>query len=274
MAPRAPKYVSVELDKSPDEIANALFNGMLTDDPLVSVDLRSATGEEGLALFMAILVRRLAQRSLERDEVVAFVEENRAILEREGWIRFLLDKLPEVDADDEADGAAMMRTMRDAATQMQLALDHRPDDIQVISNRLLYLCIALAMKLGRGDLTHEAAVSGYLARPTTRALMSKKAVLFMLSDYLRNMDDIDEPDSSYVMLVAECALFTDDVSSIAVAATLLRDLPPPVGAAPWLDLRQRLAARLRSCGLWNADHEASLAKAINRFADVVADDDL
>lgn len=274
MAPKDPNYVSVELDKSPDEIANALFNSMLTDDPLASVNLRSATGEEGMALFMAALVRRLVQRSLERDEVIAFVEGNRAVLEREGWIGFLLDNLPEVDEDDEADGVAMIRTMRDAAAQMQLALAHRPQDIQVVSNRLLYLCIALAMKIRHGDLTHEAAVRGYLARPSTRALMSEKAVLFLLSDYLRNMDDIDEPDSSYVMLVAECALFTDDISSIAVAATLLRHLPPPAGATSWLNLRQRLATRLRSCGRWNADDEASLAKAINRFAEVVTDDDL
>ncbi|MFC6063921.1 hypothetical protein [Streptomyces ochraceiscleroticus] len=265
------QYVSVELSKSPDEIANVLFGSMLPDDPLARLDLRAATGERGLALFMAALVHRLPQRSLERDEIVAFVERNRATLQHEGWLEFLIDKLPAGRSNDE--GAPLLDAIRDAAVQMRHALRGRPQDINVISNRLLYLCIALDMKLGDDGFTYETAVA-YLRRSQTQALMSDAAVMFMFADYYRNMDEIDEPRTGHVMLLTECALLADANGALLMAKVLLRGLPPPVDTAAWLDVRRRLAARLRSSGSWTAEDESSLARAVGRFTDEVPDDDL
>jgi len=265
------QYVSVELSKSPDEIASVLFGSMLPSDPLAKLDLRAAIGDRGLAMLMAALIRRLPQRSLERDEVVAFVERNRAALRREGWLDFLIDKLPAVQSDDK--GAALIDAIRDTAVQMRHALLGRPQDIEVISNRLLYLCIALDMKLGHDGFTHEKAVA-YLRRPENRELMSAKAVMFMFADYYRHMDEIDEPRTGYVMLITECALLAGVDDALTMATILLRGLPPPVDTAAWLDLRHRLAERLRSSGAWTVDDESSLARAVARFTDEVPDDDL
>ncbi|MEU9919646.1 hypothetical protein [Streptomyces sp. NPDC051001] len=265
------QYVSVELSKSPDEIANVFFGSMLPYDPLARLDLRGATGERGLALLMAALVHRLSQRSLERDEIVAFVEHNRVTLQRERWLEFLIDKLPAGRSNDK--DAPLLDATRDAAVQMRHALRGRPQDIDVISNRLLYLCIALDMKLGHDGFTYQTAV-GHLFRPQTQALMSDAAVMYLFADYYRNMDEIDEPRTGYVMLLTECALLADTNSALVMAKILLRGLPPPGDTASWLDVRHRLAARLRSSGSWTAEDESWLARAVGRFADEVPDDDL
>jgi hypothetical protein len=265
---QANEYVRVELSKSPDEISEAILAGMVREDHLTGARL-STDGARALPLFMAALINRIPQRSLERDEIIQFVEANRSVLERTHWIADLISSLQDADMQD-----AMVRSLLHTLTPMQYVLDGRPQDIDVISNRLLYLCVALEMKINARHLSHKEAVDGWLDRESTKKLMSRTALTFMLKDYLENMDELEESRTGYVMLMAECAMLVNQSAALQMAAILLRSLPPPADPVCWLDLRQRIGRRLRNEGHWDKADEESLMRAVSRFADPVPDDDL
>lgn len=268
-------YVSISLDESPDDIAEVLFRGMLPRDGLFEVDL-SAGDQEAMTRFGAALIARVLQRSLERDEIIRFVEENRQVLERTGWLTelsMMFEALNAVDVDDAPRGQ-LPQALLDVLRQFQHALSGNPERIEVISNRLLYLCVALDMKIRAGHLGHTEAVKYWLDRPQVRQLMSPPALQFLLGDYIRHMDELNEDRAGYVCLVAECALLVDEPVSQRLGATLLRGLRPPLDAVNWLDVRRRLGRRLQQHGQWDQSDEQALRKAVQRFAERVPDHDL
>jgi hypothetical protein len=268
-------YIELDLNNNPDEISEALMASMVQRDRFMDADL--AAGDLlVMSHFAAALLHRISQRALERDEIIDFVERNRTALEQSQWIASLISTLGEVTGHVEkgTDHHVVMRDLVDTLINLQRALEGHPGEIDVISNRLLYLCMALGMKMESGDLTYNEAVHQWLDREFIKKLMSRTALMYMLADHLKHAARLDDSRTGHVMFVAECALLVDETVSLRAAANLLAGLPPPADGACWLDLQRRIGERLRNHRLWSADDEQSYARAVSRFAEEVPDDDL
>jgi hypothetical protein len=258
-------YITVSLDDDPNVVAQTMFDAMLPADPLDGTD----PSGEGWWDFIANLMLRIQRRALERDEIITIVERHRAAFEANGMITEFANALESVPDDDQGAKSTLLMTLRN----MEHALNHRLDRIDAFSNRLLYLCIALDMKIRSGRLSHDEAVRGWLDLPATRELMSPLTIRRLVVDYEQVMSRADDDRPTYVMLLAECALLASDTSAVHGFSALLGAIPPPEDHASWLGLRRRLAAHLAAHGR-AGDHDDSLARAERRFQDQIDDDDL
>jgi len=254
----------VRLDGTPEETAEALIADSLPQVFLDQIDLTSADGPR---LFAVSLVRRRYEASLERAEVIAFVERNRPVLERMEFLDSVLGMLKRAARND-GDRA----WFGDVIDQMKHVLDGHPEQVDLVSSRLLWLCIALDSHVSSGRLDHAAAIR-WLLRPHNRERITPRAVLYLLRDYVDNADDLDELRSEYVLLMAECALLTDDKNCMVIAAVLLRNVPPVADSSAWLTTWHRLRQRLVGAGSWSAEDQAALDRTTARFDTEIPDDD-
>ncbi|WP_239396504.1 hypothetical protein [Frankia sp. CiP3] len=193
--------------------------------------------------------------------------QNRDILER----THLLDTLAKA-ADATVDDPEGRGFLNDTIEQLKHALNDESDQVDVVSSRLLWMCVALSYHVRAGRLTHVAAVR-WLERPDTRERMTPRAVLYLLKDYLDSMDELDDSRSEYVALMAECALLADDLTCLKISAVLMRAVPPAIDFVSWMSTWRRLRARLVTADAWQVDDQAALDRTARRFEDSVPDHD-
>lgn len=257
--------VVIPVEGDPDASAQAYINDTL---PAVFLDQIRLASDRDVVLLMDCLVRRYHQASFECDEIEGFVARNKAYLRRTG----LLDRLAEAVARAAKDEGARV-WMLGALQQMRHVLDGHPERLDMMSSRLLWLCLALDNHVTAGIYRHDEVV-GWLRRDTTRRRMTPRAVQFLAADYYRNMDTLPEPRTEYVMIVSECAMLAENEVAMVMVAVLLRDLPPPLeGVSVWLDVRHRLRSRLQPLGKWGEEDETALQRAVSRFFPSIPDDD-
>ncbi|MFI1183562.1 hypothetical protein ACH4UT_29015 [Streptomyces sp. NPDC020799] len=253
------------MEGDPEATAQAYINDSLPEVFLDQIGLASAQDVRHL---IDCLARRYHQASLECDEIERFVNRNKTYLRRTA----LLDKLAEAVSqrmDDEKQRAWMLHVL----LQIGQVLHGHPERLDMMSSRLLWLCLALDNHVTARIYRHDQVVA-WLRRAPTRRRMTPRAVQFLAIDYHRNADTLPEPRTEYVMIISECAMLADDERAMTMAAILLRNLPPPSeGSDAWLDVRHRLRLRLSTCGAWGEEDEAALQRAVLRFSPPVADDD-
>src|SRR5262249_14521492 len=150
------------------------------DLPEVFLDQLDLTAPDGPEVFLEALVRRRLQASLERSEIIAFVERNRQPLEQSGMLDLVAD-LASLQAEDDDEDKAVWAWFGEAIKQMQLVLDGHPESVDVVSSRLLWLCVALSYHVDSGRLSHSDAV-GWLELPHNRERMTRHAVMYLLRD--------------------------------------------------------------------------------------------
>jgi hypothetical protein len=259
-----PEARIVRLDGTPEETAEGLIADSLPQVFLDQIDLASADGPR---LFVVSLVRRRYEASLERAEVIAFVERNRQVLERTGLLDSVLGMLNRAAQND--DDRAWFR---DVIAQMKHVLDGHPERVDLVSSRLLWLCIALDSHVSSGRLDH-AAAARCLQRPNNCERITPKAVLYLLRDYIDSADELEGPQSEYVLLMAECALLANDQTCMNVAAVLLRNVAPTADSSAWLMTWRRLRQRLAAVGAWSTEDQAALDRTAARFDTEILDDD-
>ena len=259
-----PESRIVILKNSPEETAEDLIAPSLPRLFLDQIDLRSA---DGPGLFVEALSRRRFEASVERAEVIGFVERNRAVLERTGLLDSFVDMAgPAIQSDDD-------RTwIYNLIDQMKHVLGGHPERVDMVSSRLLWLCVALDYHVSSGLLDHAAAVQ-VLRRPHNRERITRNAVMYLLGDYINSMDELDTPRSEYVLLLAECALLADDKACMGGAAVLLGNIPPVADTSAWLAVYHRLRQRLAAVGAWTAEYQAALDRIAERFDSGIPDDD-
>lgn len=258
--------VEIPVEGDPDASAQVYINDTL---PSVFLDQLSLTSGPDVRQLVDCLARRYYQASLECDEIEQFVNRNKAYLRRTA----LLDRLAEAFSRGMEDENQRAWTLY-ALHQMQHVLDGHPERLDMMSSRLLWLCLALDNHVSARIYSHEQVVV-WLRRGTTRRRMTPRAVRFLATDYYRNADTLPEPRTEYVMIIAECAMLAADEKAMTMAAALLRSLPPPPdGGEAWLDVRHRLRSLLLPRGAWALEDEAALRRAESRFSPLVDDDDL
>lgn len=256
--------VIIGLDGTPEDTANEMIADTL---PTVFLDQIDLDSRDGLRLFLPSLLRRRYQASFERAEVIGFVERNRAVLSETGVLDQLASMI-ERAMDEEAERNFYI----DVIDQMRHVLDGHPESVDLISNRLLWLCVALDFHVSTGRLDHSAAVK-WLERPDNRARLSSRAVLYLFQDYLRSMDDLDDLRPEYVLLITECALLADDTLGLKCSRIFMRMMSPASDWVAWLSVWRRLKSRLEAVGAWTAEDQAALELAATRFESRVNDDD-
>jgi hypothetical protein len=256
-------YVAVSVDDDAEQMADELIADTLPRTFLNEIDLAAPGGLEEL---LVCLVLRHQQAAIEKDELVAFVQRNQAVLRRTSLLEMLSSQI------EEADDEAFLRYLHDLVEQIRHVLAGRIDRVDLVSSRLLWLCVALHFKVDAGRMTHDEAVA-VLRKDQHRQRIGPRAVLYMCKDYMDNRDTLSDPRIEYVMLLTECALLSGDAASLVFAFILLSDTPPPVDVNGWLRLVERAAAKLRAMGKLFPEGEQFLQRARTRFADHVADDD-
>lgn len=261
--PDGTHIIQVALDGSPEEVAEALIADTLPEVFLHEVDL---SGPTGWFVLSKVLFMRRYQASVEHDEIIAFVNRNRTYLE-DGVLFEVVRTVADKAQDDE-----LTSWIVDLVEQMRLVLDGRPEQVDVMSSRLLWLCLALDNLLHTGRLTFDDARL-VLAKPEHAARMSSSAVGYLFADYLHHMDDLDSPRVPYIMVITECAVLAGLTSLQVVGAILLGSLPPPEDPTPWIEQRRGLRTSLRAANRWSDEMEQSLTRALSRFTEHIDDDD-
>jgi hypothetical protein len=258
--------VVVKLSGEPEAIAQQLIAGDLPKTFLDEVDI---SNQEGQARLLACMMLRRRQASLEKDEIVRFVRRNEAALKRGG-----LDMLRALcSASGKVEGGKPLGQFFDYFTeQVDHALAGHPEKIDVKSDRLLWLCYALALKVSDG-FSHREAVR-ILSKPEHRARISKLSLAFMLRDWAEAMGTREFPDTEYLMLIAECALLSDNPGALSASYAILTRFSPAGDAAAWSDLMRRAAEELDRRGRLDEEGRQFLRKMDARFRQEIPDDDL
>jgi hypothetical protein len=198
--------------------------------------------------------------------VEAFVTANRAFLQRTRLLEGLATAAGRIK--DQYIGG----WVAEAARQMQLVLAGHPEQLDMVSSRLLWLCVALDNHVEDGQLRH-ADVDRWLLRPATRRRITPRAVRYLARDYYRSRDQLQSPRTGYVLIIAECALHSGDPESMNMVAALLRNLPPPSDVEAWRGVQGRLRTRLLALDRWYAEDEQSFQEGAKRVSAPIPPDD-
>lgn len=259
-------YTTIGLDGDPEQVAEALIRSSLPKTQLDEIDIRD---EAGLSRLFACLLLRRHQASLEKDEILRFVDRNRAPL-RSGALD-LLQKLSEAGTHVEG-GEGISQFFDYFATAVSAAIEGRPQDIDIKSDRLLWLLYALGHQLAQGAIGYSPAVS-IIRNPQNTNRISPLSLIFMLKDYAESLDTPNQPPIEYLLLILECALISRNVAAVKVTIAILSKSPAPRDSGSFLDLLVRTQEFAKSEKFETAEIEEGLERYRSRFRGKVADDD-
>jgi hypothetical protein len=254
--------VQVPLDQPPEALAEALIADALPQQPLDAVRLESKL--DAMALLM-YLTRRAHEAAIEKEELIAFAEANRGVADLQ-MVELLERAVANVEGED-----ALTEYLNYILQNMRHAVAGDYDAIDLRSDRLLWLIMALSMQLASGLIEYEPA-RAILAKPEHSRHISPAALQYQTLDYVSAFETPHATNCEYIMLVAECALATGDRDNLAIAWVALMHSPQPRDTRSWADLIERASSALESDGRLDADGAAFAAKVRARFAEVDEDD--
>lgn len=259
--------VVVSLEGQPEQIAEDLIRDSLPKTFLDQIDIST---EEGKGKLLACLMLRQHQASLEKDEILRFVDRNQGAL-KAGELK-IVRLFAQVG--EKVEGGAKLASFFEYFTeQIDAALAGRPQDINVKSDRLLWLLYALAQKLSEKSLRYETALE-IISKPAHRDRISPLSLEFMIYDFAEFLGTANETPTEYVMLIDECALLSQNVPAVEAATGLLGKINPPTDIKPFLNLMLRARTFLAANGKSIKDVDATITKFQARFGELVEDNDL
>jgi hypothetical protein len=259
--------VGVSLDGEPDEVSAAMA---AASAPRKLSDVR-LTRDDAAAELIAYLLVRWGNASVEKEEIAAFTQANRSTLDREtlSQVDSVIARAGSADSDFAVFAGSVVEAIR-------MYLSGRGDDVELPSDRLLWLCLALASQVAREALTHQEARQ-YLERPHNRRRIDRMSLGYMINDAIESEGEAPafaKFATEYAMLIAEGSLLLDDPGFVYAAFTLLRHLPPPADPPAWVEVVGRCARRLAAADMVGADESAFIQRVATRFGARRADDDL
>jgi hypothetical protein len=259
-------FVVIPLETDAESLAEELIRDSLPKTFLDEIDI---SDDQGKGRLFALLMRRRHQASLEKDEILRFVERNEHVLRDGGaeLLRLLSDVFAQVDGGDDV-GWFFQYFLE----QVNAAIEGRPEDINVKSDRLLWLVYALSLKVSSGDLTYDDA-RATLLKEEHRARISPLSLQFMLQDYAETIGGTNESPIEYVMLVVECGILSANESAVAAGAGILSqmtDLPKDIEAL--LDMLVRARAFLAQRNRDTANIDDFIGRIRSRFDEMTDDE--
>lgn len=257
----------VSLEGTVEEVADALLAPTL---PKTFIDEIVLSSEEALGRLFACLMLRKHEASLEKEEIVRFVERNRTYLDAGVLdpVEALIEAAREVEGS-ETIVAFWSYFMEQVAHARAGALNR----IDIKSDRLFWLVYAAAAQLSDDAITYRDAVALF-TKPENRDRISPRTLQFMLFDYVEGIGTPHQPPIEYLLLVVECALLSDQHDAARAALSILAGLPFPRRASISADPFKRAGASLEASGAMTDDDRAVMHRLMARFQGEVTDDDL
>lgn len=257
------EFDTVSLHDNPDIVAHNLLRPHLPSKFLDEVSLET---DEGITELMWLLLKRIRHASIEKDELIRFVERN------EGPLRTRVAKMLPAMAD------AAKSTDEDFGTifeyfhkNVELALEGRFEEMDMRSDRLFWLIYVLSGQLDNGMISQAEACS-LLARPETAGRISAHQLFYMVSDFGKALGSPQEASWTIIMLIAECALIAGLPGPLRVAAKLFERQPPETHYSHMLDLLGRSSAFLEARREDTSAIRATMSKLKQRNTTVSEDD--
>jgi hypothetical protein len=254
------------MSDDPEELARNLLADSLPKTFLDEIDISS---EQGLSRLLACLILRQQQASLEKDELIRFVERNRKAL-NSGAYKLL--KAMEAAGAGVAGGENLKLYLHYFNENIGHLLNGHPESVDVKSDRLLWLLWALANFLENSKITYQKALS-ILAKREYKERISPLSLQFMYKDYGDTIGSENQMGSEFPMLILECALLSQNISMVRVGALILSQLPAPSDSKAWLDLAQRTHRFLSERGQADQQTIKFLRNAEKRSGHRIGEDD-
>jgi hypothetical protein len=229
----------IRIEGDPDTLADQL---LAPSQPTKFLDQVSIVDNQGIADFVAQLFLRMGKASIEKDELIRFVERNRSHF-NETFMQLLTDATEAAAQTDESTGVYFGYV----SENIRLALARDFDRMDMRSDRLFWLVFALDQLLESEKIDLTAARS-HLARPDTAQRISQHQLLYMIHDFAQALDSPQEPAMSMMLLIGECALIGGHAAPLKVACKILSHRTERLRREEVVDLLTRAIAWLRNQG--------------------------
>ncbi len=203
-------YISLEGD--PDDVAAKLLAPHLPPSLLDSIRIDS---DFGIAELLMHLTHRMGRASIEKDELIRFVDMNRAAL-KSGRLAMMDKFLSAAKATDENYGHCFQYFI----DNVRLAFAGRTSEMDMRSDKLFWLVFALSHQLTSNKISYEQ-VRAKLSRPEVVRRISRHQLFYMVHDYVESLETPQEPPQTVLIVTGECALLGDEPKIVQVVAELL-----------------------------------------------------
>lgn len=257
------QFETVSLHDDPDTVAHNLIRASL---PGKFLDELSLDTDEGIAELMWLLLRRVGDASIEKDELIRFVQRNEGPLRAR--VAEMLPGMADAAKSTDENFGAMFEYFNQ---NVELALAGRYEEMDMRSDRLFWLIYALASQLDDEFISFGEARSR-LARPQTAQRISEHQLLYMVADFGKALGSPHEASWTMIMLVAECAIIAGMPGTLRVTAELLAEDPSATHYSHLLDLLERSALFLESRHEDTSALRAALFRLKQRNTTVSEDD--
>lgn len=238
------RYDVVTIEGDPDKLAQRLMDSSL---PSKFLDHVSIADDEGCADFIAQLFFRMGKASIEKDELIGFVERNRPHFDKK-FMCLLTVAIEAATKTDESTGVYFSYV----SENIRLALARDFEAMDMRSDRLFWLVYALGQLL-QSDKIDIAAARSSLARPSVVQRISQHQLLYMIQDFAEVLDSPQEPPTTMLLLVGECALLGRNVVSLEIVCKILAQRAQGNHLEEITDLFTRAVEWLRSEGKDTSD---------------------
>lgn len=272
--PEGVNYSVIQIENlDVEKVAYDLIKDSLPKTFINEIDIST---DEGLSKFLACLMIRRHQAAIEKDEIIEFVNKNKTALDkgRLAAIKHLFEaamKTPTVE--NEKDVELMFKYFQDIIDYIELAYHGKADELNIKSDRLLWLLYAMALQLSSEKLEYFRALE-ILTQPQNTQRISPLSLMFMLYDYADTIGKSNQGPVEYILLIAESALLTNDADSLSGAMAILPKLDLPGKVEPLKTLLTHSISFLASKAKPTEEAEAYLHKIQSRFDDKIPDNDL
>jgi hypothetical protein len=259
-------FIIIPMSDDPEEMAQNMIADSLPKTFLYEIDI---SNEQGLSRLIACLLLRQQQASLEKDELIRFVERNRKALNSGAYK--LLTAMAAAGARIQG-GENLKFYLEYFNENVGHLLNGHPELVNVKSDRLLWLLWALANSLENSKISYQKALS-ILAKPDNKERISPLSLGFMYQDYGETIGAENQPSTEYPMLILECALLSKNVAMVKVGALILAGSPAATDTQSWLDLAQRTHRFLSERGQTDTETAKFLRNAEKLSGRRIGEDD-
>jgi hypothetical protein len=251
-------YQTIPVEGTPEEMAEALIKPSLPRAYFDQIDLSATIG---MAQMLGMFVSRPPQASLEKDEIIRFVERNRPQMPEFFGKHLATFKKAAVAIGD----VKLTEFIEYFAKQAHCAYLNTPDKIDVKSDRFLWLVYALAAQVDSGRLGYNSALD-YLQKPVHYDRISELTLQFMLYDYAESVGKVSQTSLVYVMLIGEAARIKNIPKAAAAAFMVVIRSGRVDKPANMLHFINNLEPFLLRAGLFSDEDKAAARRIRSRFA--------
>jgi hypothetical protein len=257
----------VSLAGPPDDVA---ANLIAPNSPSKFLDDFILDDANSVAELFVNLMKRMGKASIEKDEMIRFVERNRTKLLSQ--VVALLRAASEAAEETDKSGTESTRAYFSYVLEnIELAANGKHDRMDMRSDRLFWLVYALAHQLDSGSIDWDQARE-LLRRPATAQRISEHQLIYMIHDWAEALDSPQQAPTTLLMLVCECAMIGGSSAALRGAATIVAKHLVLRHRAATIDLLTRAGAWLSARGDDAADIKAA-AQALEKKGRPIGDDE-